>query len=52
MPIDALSVLSAQLTRDLLAIAKFLLLLDTPASDLLVRTVKFCSVLFGLSVKF
>ena len=29
MPIDALSVLCAQLTRDLLAIAKLLLLLDT-----------------------
>jgi len=28
MPIDALSVLCAQLTRDLLAIAKFLLLYD------------------------
>jgi len=28
MPIDALSVLCAQLTRDLLAIAKFLLLAE------------------------
>jgi len=29
VPIDALSVLCAQLTRDLLAIAKFLLHIDT-----------------------
>jgi len=38
-PIDAINVLCAQLTRDLFAIAKFLLLLVTSASDLLVRTI-------------
>jgi len=39
MPIDALSVLCAQPTRDLLPIAKFLLLLVTAASNLLVHKI-------------
>jgi len=34
MLIDALSVLCAQLTRDLFAIAKFLFLLDLPKNKL------------------
>jgi len=48
-PMNAFDVLSAQLTRDLFAIAKFLLLLVTSASDLLVHTIRFCSVVFGVT---
>ena len=47
MPIDVLSVLCAQLTRDLLAIANFLLLLVTAASDLLVHKILLNSVLLS-----
>jgi len=50
MPIDALSVLCAQLTRDLLAIANFFLLLVTAASDLLVHKILLSSVLLSLIV--
>jgi len=46
---SAINVLCAQLTRDVFAIAKFLLLV-TSASDLPMRTNKLCSVLFGVPV--
>jgi len=40
MPIDALSVSCAQLTRDLLAIAKFLLTVSTAISVIMVNGFK------------
>ena len=47
MPIDALSVLCAQLTRDLLAIAKFLFCPGTDISPTVQPTVvKFCMMIY------
>ena len=46
-PMNAFNVLCAQLTRDLFAIAKFLLLLVTAASDLLVHKILLKSVVLS-----
>jgi len=48
MPINALSVLCAQLTRDLLAIAKFLFVVFTHPLCSLVESLVTCSENFGL----
>ena len=44
--IDVFGILCAQLTRNLFAIAKFLLSLVTSASDLQVHTIRLCFVVF------